>query len=66
MGRPGRPHRGLIPGPYCPAEQIDGYLRSVGPSRRWSLRNHLYPAFGDLDLIDVDETAIRRWRKARL
>ena len=28
--------------------------------------NHLYPTFGDLSLIDVDEATIRRWRKARL
>ncbi|MGD0705739.1 MAG: tyrosine-type recombinase/integrase [Trebonia sp.] len=30
------------------------------------LANHLYPTFGDLGLSDVDETTIRRWRKARL
>jgi integrase len=30
------------------------------------LANHLYPTFGDLSLIDVDEATIRRWRKARL
>lgn len=32
----------------------------------WLLVNHLYPTFGDLGLIDVDEATIRRWRKARL
>ena len=30
------------------------------------LVNHLYPTFGGLGLIDVDEVTIRRWRKARL
>jgi integrase len=30
------------------------------------LRNHLLPAFGDLGLGDIDESAVRRWRKERL
>jgi hypothetical protein len=30
------------------------------------LRNHLYPAFGNLGLPDIDEAAVRRWRKERL
>jgi integrase len=30
------------------------------------LRNHLYPTFGVLSLGDIDEAAIRRWRKAQL
>jgi integrase len=30
------------------------------------LRNHLLPAFRDVRLNDIDEAAIRRWRKERL
>jgi hypothetical protein len=30
------------------------------------LRNHLLPAFGSLALADIDEAAVRRWRKERL
>jgi integrase len=30
------------------------------------VRNHLYPAFGNLGLPDIDEAAVRRWRKERL
>jgi integrase len=30
------------------------------------LRNHLAPAFGNLGLADIDEAAVRRWRKERL
>jgi Phage integrase, N-terminal SAM-like domain len=30
------------------------------------LRNHLYPAFGSLGLVDVDDAAVRRWRKESL
>ncbi|MBO0822246.1 MAG: site-specific integrase [Actinobacteria bacterium] len=30
------------------------------------LRNHLLPAFGKLSLADIDEAAVRRWRKERL
>lgn len=30
------------------------------------LANHLYPAFGNLGMADIDEAAIRRWRKERL
>jgi Phage integrase, N-terminal SAM-like domain len=30
------------------------------------LRNHLLPSFGNVRLIDVDEAAVRRWRKQRL
>jgi integrase len=30
------------------------------------LRNHLAPAFGTLALADIDEAAVRKWRKERL
>ena len=30
------------------------------------LTNHLYPAFGDLGMADIDEVTVRRWRKERL
>ena len=30
------------------------------------LTNHLFPAFGDLGLADIDEVTVRRWRKERL
>jgi integrase len=30
------------------------------------LANHLFPAFGNLGLADIDEAAVRRWRKERL
>lgn len=30
------------------------------------LTNHLYPTFGDLGMSDIDEAAVRRWRKQRL
>jgi Phage integrase, N-terminal SAM-like domain len=30
------------------------------------LRNHLNPTFGMVRLTDIDEPAVRRWRKARL
>jgi len=30
------------------------------------LRNHLLPTFGDVSLGNIDEAAVRRWRKARL
>jgi integrase len=33
---------------------------------RGLLRNHLLPAFGHLTLADIDEPAVRRWRKERL
>jgi len=33
---------------------------------RGLLRNHLLPAFADLRMGDIDEGAIRRWRKERL
>jgi integrase len=30
------------------------------------LRNHLLPTFGELSVSDIDEAAVRRWRKERL
>lgn len=30
------------------------------------LKNHLYPTFGKVSLSEIDEAAVRRWRKARL
>jgi integrase len=30
------------------------------------LANHLYPTFGAVAMSDIDEAAVRRWRKARL
>jgi integrase len=30
------------------------------------LANHLFPAFGNLGMADIDEAAVRRWRKERL
>jgi Phage integrase, N-terminal SAM-like domain len=33
---------------------------------RGLLRNHLLPAFRDVRLSEMDETAVRRWRKERL
>jgi integrase len=30
------------------------------------LANHLFPAFGNLGMADIDEAAVRRWRKDRL
>jgi len=30
------------------------------------LRNHLLPAFGAVSMADIDEAAVRRWRKERL
>jgi integrase len=30
------------------------------------LRNHLLPTFGQLRMCDIDEAAVRRWRKERL
>ena len=30
------------------------------------LKNHLYPTFAEVSLSDIDEAAVRRWRKARL
>jgi hypothetical protein len=30
------------------------------------LANHLYPTFAELRLSDIDEAAVRRWRKSRL
>ena len=30
------------------------------------MRNHLLPAFGNVALVDIDESAVRRWRKERL
>ena len=30
------------------------------------LTNHLFPAFGDLGVADIDEVTVRRWRKERL
>jgi integrase len=33
---------------------------------RGLVRNHLLPAFGHLSLGDIDESAVRRWRKERL
>lgn len=33
---------------------------------RGLLRNHLAPTFGAIALADIDESAIRRWRKERL
>ena len=33
---------------------------------RGLLRNHLLPFFGNVSIGDIDEAAIRRWRKERL
>lgn len=33
---------------------------------RGLLRNHLLPFFGNVRLVDIDEAAVRRWRKQRL
>jgi len=33
---------------------------------RGLLRNHLLPTFGDMSMGDIDEGAVRRWRKERL
>jgi integrase len=33
---------------------------------RGLLQHHLLPAFGHLDLADIDEPAVRRWRKERI
>ncbi len=33
---------------------------------RGLLRNHLLPTFGNLSMGDIDESAVRRWRKERL
>ena len=33
---------------------------------RGQFRNHLLPAFGRLTIADIDEAAVRRWRKERL
>ena len=33
---------------------------------RGLLRNHLLPTFGDMSMGDIDESAVRRWRKERL
>ena len=33
---------------------------------RGLLRNHLLPTFGELGMGDIDEGAVRRWRKERL
>ena len=33
---------------------------------RGLLRNHLLPFFGNVRLADIDEAAVRRWRKERL
>lgn len=30
------------------------------------LTNHLFPAFGDLGMADIDEVTVRRWRNERL
>jgi integrase len=30
------------------------------------LANHLFPTFGGLGLVDIDEATVRRWRKERL
>ena len=33
---------------------------------RGLLRNHLLPTFGNVSIGDIDEAAVRRWRKERL
>src|SRR6266436_2159023 len=38
----------------------------TGEFYRGLLRNHLLPTFGNLYLADIDEAAVRRWRKERL
>jgi hypothetical protein len=38
----------------------------VHPVRQVGQPHHFYPTFGKVGLVDIDEAAVRRWRKARL
>ncbi|MGI9006623.1 MAG: tyrosine-type recombinase/integrase [Streptosporangiaceae bacterium] len=45
----------------------DRVLKARTVELYWGLlRNHLLPAFGHLGLGDIDEAAVRRWRRERL
>jgi integrase len=60
-------HAGVLFGNYAEQWQHDRVLKArTAELYRSLLRNHLLPAFGAVRLSDIDEAAVRRWRKERL
>jgi integrase len=60
-------HAGVLFGNYAEQWLHDRVLKVRTADLYQSLlRNHLLPAFGAVRLSDIDEAAVRRWRKERL
>lgn len=60
-------HAGVLFGNYAEQWLHDRVLKVRTADLYQSLlRNHLLPAFGAMQLSDIDEAAVRRWRKERL
>jgi hypothetical protein len=60
-------HAGVLFGNYAEQWLHDRVLKArTAELYRNLLRNHLLPAFGAVRLSDIDEAAVRRWRKERL
>src|SRR5207253_3100186 len=60
-------HAGVLFGNYAEQWLNDRVLKVRTADLYQSLlRNHLLPAFGPVRLSDIDEAAVRRWRKERL
>ena len=60
-------HAGVLFGNYAEQWLQDRVLKVRTADLYHSLlRNHLLPAFRDVRLNDIDEAAVRRWRKERL
>ena len=57
----------ILFGEYAQDWMRDRVLKVRTQELYWGLlRNHLLPAFADLRMGDIDESAVRRWRKERL
>jgi integrase len=60
-------HAGVLFGNYAEQWLQDRVLKvRTAELYRGLLRNHLLPAFRDVRLSEIDEAAVRRWRKERL
>lgn len=60
-------HAGVLFGNYAEQWLQDRVLKvRTADLYRSLLRNHLLPAFRDVRLNEIDEAAVRRWRKERL
>jgi Phage integrase, N-terminal SAM-like domain len=62
------PDAGRIPFGECAQTWISDHVLKPRTEELYRdlLKNHLSPAFGNVDLRDVRESGIRRWRKERL